>query len=397
MRHYLDHASTSPVRPEVVAAMNRWWNASHGDPSRMHAEALTARTEIEQARQQVADFFGARPREVIFTSGATEAISTAVWGAANRASHQVLSAVEHSAVRLSVQRLCEQPAQSTRTHTQPTAPKQAQPAHTATIVGVDQFGRVSPTDMAAAIQESTAVVHCQWANHEVGTIQPVAEVVQACKQRSPDVLVHLDAASAAGKVAVNFGASGADLMSVSAHKFGGPSGIGALLVRRGLRLVPLLEGGDQERARRAGLENGAAIAGFATACTVLSHGGLEQEAAQAEIQTNLLRRALNELKGVRVFGHPSERLAHLLCVGISDVEPQAVLIALDKAGVAAHSGSSCTSESLEPSPVLKAMQADAQHSLRFSVGWNTTPQNITAAANALTQALTNLRQLQSNG
>jgi len=179
----------------------------------MHAEALTARTEIEQARQQVADFFGARPREVIFTSGATEAISTAVWGAANRASHQVLSAVEHSAVRLSVQRLCDQPTQSTRARTQPTAPNQAQPAHTATIVGVDQFGRVSPTDMAAAIQESTAVVHCQWANHEVGTIQPVAEVVQACKQRSPDVLVHLAAASAAGQVSVHFAAIGADLLS----------------------------------------------------------------------------------------------------------------------------------------------------------------------------------------
>ena len=358
--------------------MNRWWAAGVGDPSRMHAEALAARYEIEQARQQVADCFGARPREVVFTSGATESIAAAVWGVSHRGTHQVLSAVEHSAVRLSAQRLSTQ-------------------GHRATVVGVDGTGRVDPDEMAAAIEPGTAAVHCQWANHEVGTVQPVAEVVAACRERSPDVLVHVDAAAAAGRIPVGFEEVGADLLSISAHKFGGPPGIGALLVRRGLRLVPLLEGGDQERARRAGLENGAAIAGFAAACTALLEGALEQEAGRARSQTDRLGYRAQNIEGVEIYGHPTQRLPHLVCLGISDVEPQAVLIALDRSGVAAHSGSSCASESLEPSPVLEAMGVDAHHSLRLSVGWSTSDEEIEAAAQALEEALADLRRLRLGG
>ena len=377
-RHYLDHASTSPIRPEAVAAMNQWWAAGHGDPSRMHAEALAARYEIEQARQQVADCFGARSREVVFTSGATESIAAAVRGASHRGAHQVLSAVEHSAVRLSAQRLSAQ-------------------GHRATVVGVDGTGRVDPDEMAAAIEPDTAAVHCQWANHEVGTVQPVAEVVAACRERSPDALIHVDAAAAAGRIPVSLEEIGADLLSISAHKFGGPPGIGALLVRRGLRLVPLLEGGDQERARRAGLENGAAIAGFAAACAALLGGALEQEASRTRSQTDWLRQRAQEIEGVEIYGHPTQRLPHLVCLGIRDVEPQAVLIALDRVGVAAHSGSSCASESLEPSPVLEAMGVDAHHSLRFSVGWSTSDEDIDAAAQALEEALADLRRLRLGG
>ena len=356
--------------------MNLWWAAGHGDPSRMHAEALTARYEIEQARQQVADCFGARSREVVFTSGATESIAAAVRGASHRGTHQVMSAVEHSAVRLSSQRL------------------QAQ-NHWVTVVGVDSTGRVDPGDMAAAIRPDTAAIHCQWANHEVGTVQPVAEVVAACRERSPDVLIHVDAAAAAGRVAIDFANIGADLMSISAHKFGGPPGIGALLVRRGLRLVPLLEGGDQERARRAGLENGAAIAGFGAACAALGDGGLEQEAGRARTQTDRIRDRAQCIENVALYGHPTHCLPHLVCLGVGDVEPQAVLIDLDRAGVAAHSGSSCASESLEPSPVLEAMGVDAHHSLRLSVGWSTTDSNVDAAIEALEAALAELRKLRS--
>lgn len=354
--------------------MNSWWAAGHGDPSRMHAEALTARYEIEQARQQVADCFGARSREVVFNSGATESIATAVRGASHRGTHQVMSAVEHSAVRLSSQRLVAQ-------------------NHRVTVVGVDSTGRVDPDDMAAAVGPDTVAVHCQWANHEVGTVQPVTEVIAACRERSPDVLVHVDAAAAAGRVAIDFADTGADLMSISAHKFGGPQGVGALLVRRGLRLVPLLEGGDQERARRAGLENGAAIAGFGAACAALRDGALEQEAGRALTQTDRIRDKAQNIENVVLFGHPTHRMPHLVCLGVCDVEPQAVLIALDRAGVAAHSGSSCASESLEPSPVLEAMGVDAHHSLRLSVGWSTTDDNVEAAFEALEEALAELRKL----
>lgn len=354
--------------------MNRWWAAGHGDPSRMHAEALTARYEIEQARQQVADCFGARSREVVFTSGATESIAAAVRGASYRGTHQVLSAVEHSAVRLSVERLEAQ-------------------NHKSTVVGVDSTGRVDPDEMAGAIGPDTAAIHCQWANHEVGTVQPVEETVAACRGQSPEVLIHIDAAAAAGRVPINFAETSADLMSISAHKFGGPPGIGALLVRRGLRLVPLLEGGDQERARRAGLENGAAIAGFGAACAALNAGGLEQEANRAQSQTDRLRDRIRSMEGVEFYGHPIERLVNMVCFGIADVEPQAVLIALDRAGVAAHSGSSCASESLEPSPVLEAMGVDAHHSLRLSVGWSTADEDVDAAVRTLGESLAELRQL----
>ena len=354
--------------------MSQWWAAGHGDPSRMHAEALSARYEIEQARQQVADCFGARSREVVFTSGATESIAAAVRGASHRGTHQVLSAVEHSAVRLTVERL-------------------ESSDHRATVVGVDSTGRVDPAEMAAAIGPDTAAVHCQWANHEVGTVQPVAEVAAACRERSPEVLIHVDAAAAAGQVPIDFAEAGVDLMSISAHKFGGPPGIGALLVRRGLRLVPLLEGGDQERARRAGLENGAAIAGFAAACGALQDGGLEQEADRSRSHTDTLRDRVLGIESIEPYGHPTQRLPHLVCLGIADVEPQAVLIALDRAGVAAHSGSSCASESLEPSPVLEAMGVDAHHSLRLSVGWCTADEDVVAAAQALENALAELRKL----
>ena len=323
---------------------------------------------VEEARAQVAELCGARPREVVFTSGATEAIAAACWGGGARGGHQVVPAIEHSAVRLAAARHGD-----------------------VSVVPVDGRGRVAVDDLLDAVRDDTGLVHLQWGNHEVGTTQPVAEAVAACRERG--VLVHVDAAQALGHEPVAFRALGADLVSVSAHKLGGPPGVGALLVRQGLRLPPLLVGGDQERARRAGLENVPALAGFGAACAALD------VAAEAGAQRRLTGRILDalgtrpDLAGLRVYGDPDGRLPHIVCLGVEDIEPQAVLLGLDRAGIAAHSGSACSSESLEPSPVLEAMGVDAHHSLRLSVGWSTSDEDIDRLLEALPRVLTELRSV----
>jgi cysteine desulfurase len=370
-RHYLDHASTSPARPEARREMLRWLDGPGGDPGRIHTEGMSARYAVEVAREQVATLLGARPREVVFNSGATEAIASAVFGAGSRGGHQVMTAVEHSAVREAAARAGE-----------------------VTIVPVDSVGRADPDDVLAAIRPDTACVHVQWGNHEVGTTQPLQPVVEGCRARN--VLVHVDAAQAAGRADISFADLGADLLSVSGHKMGGPPGIGVLLVRRGVRLPPLLLGGDQERARRAGLENVPAIAGLgATAQTLVTQDRrlLIQEITRSRRLTNRILRAVASLDGVRVYGDPDERLPHLVCLGIDGIEPQAVLFGLDRAGIAAHSGSACSSESLEPSPVLEAMGADAHHSLRISVGWSSDDFDVDALLDALPTVLADLRRL----
>ena len=237
-------------------------------------------------------------------------------------------------------------------------------------------------------------MHCQWANHEVGTVQPVREVLDRC--RSTGVLVHVDAVVGAGHGPLDLGELDADLVSVSAHKLGGPAGMGALVVRRGLRLDPLLVGGEQERARRAGLENVLGAVGFGAAAAALTGPGvLDGEEAGARRLTGALAQAALDVEGVRLFGDPVDRAAHIVCLGIDGVEAEPVLLGLDQAGIAAHSGSSCSSETLEPSPVLEAMGVDAERSLRLSVGWSTTEDDVAAFASAFAGVVERLRALRS--
>ncbi len=338
------------------------------DPSRMHAPALRARAMLEDAREGVAASLGARAREVVFTSGATESIATVAAGVRSRGANQVLGAVEHSAVRLAAARF----------------------GADLRVGPCDGDGRVDADALLALVDDDTAVVHLQWGNHEVGTLQPVADVVAACRERG--VLVHVDAAQAVGRVAFDFAALGADLVSVSAHKFGGPAGIGALLVRRGVRIEPLLVGGEQERARRAGLESVLGAVGFRAALDAVD---VATESGRMTAASERLAAALTGVDGVRRFGaaDPAGRLPHIVCVGIADIEPQAVLFGLDRRGVACHSGSACASEGLEPSPVLEAMGVDAHRSLRASVGWSTTDADVDALASALPDVVAELRAL----
>lgn len=348
------------------------WLAGTGaaDPGRVHTEGRMARAALEGARQQVAELLGARPREVVFTSGGTEAINAAVWGATaergGRGAHVVCAAVEHSAVL------------------------DASSRHRRSIVPVDHRGRVVVDDVVALLEPDTALVHIQWANHEVATVQPAAEVVEACRERG--VLVHVDAAAAAGHVPVDFAALGADLLSVSAHKLGGPKGAGALLVRRGLRLAPFIVGGEQERARRGGLENVPALVGFGAAAEVV-RSTLGEEAARARHQTDRVLAGATAVEKVIPYGDTVGRLPHIVCFGVEGVEAEAVLLGLDQMGIAVHSGSACSSESLAPSPVLEAMGVDAERSLRVSVGWSTTDDDVAAFTTAFPQVVARLRAL----
>lgn len=355
--------------------MTAWLARPLGDPSRVHTEGMTARVAVEQAREQVAQLLGARSREVVFTSGATEAIAAAAWGAAERGGHQVVTAVEHSAVR-----------------------ENAMSSGDVTIVGVDGLGRVDPDDVVAALRADTSCVHIQWGNHEVGTLQPVAEVVARLRALGLGTLVHVDAAMAAGHVPIDFRSLGADLLSVSAHKFGGPPGVGALLVRRGLRLRALLRGGDQERARRAGYENVPAIVGFGAAALALRQDDRLRVGATEERRLTdrvVAAVASGSIDDVVVYGDPVGRLPQLVCLGVPGIEPQAVLFGLDRRGVAAHSGSACASEGLEPSPVLEAMGVDAHRSLRVSTGWSSTDDDVDALLDALPRVIDELRALGS--
>jgi cysteine desulfurase len=379
-RHYLDHASTTPVRPEARAAIAAWADSGiTADPGRVHTEGRMVRAALEDARDQVAGLFGVRPRQVVFTSGGTESINAAVWGAIQAdPGPSACAQVEHSAVG--------------------DASARSGPVVT---ISVDGRGRIETEAVREALSQSHAVhdrhpalLHCQWGNHEVGTVQPVAPIIEECRRLG--VPTHVDAVAAAGQVPLDLGELGADLVSVSAHKLGGPAGIGALIIRRGLRLPPLLVGGEQERARRAGSENVAGAIGFGAAASALAApGSLLAEAAVARSQTERLLQSACAVPGVQAFGDQVDRLPHIVCFGVDGVEAEPVLLGLDQAGVAVHSGSSCSSEALEPSPVLAAMGVDADHSLRLSVGWSTTDADIEAFESAFAGVVEGLRALRS--
>jgi len=381
-RHYLDHASTTPLRPEAAAAMAAWSDLGvTADPGRVHTEGRMVRAALEDARDRVADLFGVRPRQVVLTSGGTESVNSAVWGVLSGVGGPAPVAcadVEHSAVR--------------------DASARSGPLVT---IAVDGLGRITAAAVVEALERCRrehgrppALVHCQWANHEVGTVQDTAEVVAVCRESG--VPVHVDAVAAAGHVPLDLDALGADLVSVSSHKLGGPSGVGALVLRRGLRIGPLLVGGEQERGRRAGLEDVDGAIGFGAAAEALAAPGrLDAEASAARSATEALRAAATEVEGVVPYGDTDRRVPHILCLGVAGVEAEPVLLGLDQAGVAVHSGSSCSSEALEPSPVLEAMGVDGERSLRLSVGWSTTAADVDAFAGAFAGVVERLRSLRA--
>lgn len=328
-----------------------------------------ARAALEAGREQVAGLLGVRSRQVVFTASGTEAVNTAVWGVAQtRAGRIALAGIEHSAVTIASSR------------------------HDVALIGSTPDGRLDLDHLRTVLEGGdVALVHCQWGNHEVGTLQPVTDVVELAQRHG--ALVHVDACAAVGQVPIDLATAGADLVSISAHKFGGPAGIGALVLGRGLRLPPLIVGGAQERGRRAGLENVAAAVGFGAVAEFLSVGQLAQEEQAARAFTARTLVAARQIPDITVYGDESRRLPHIVCLGVEGVEAEGILIGLDQSGIAAHSGSACSSEELEPSPVLAAMGVEADHSLRISVGWSTTDDDIDALVDALPPVVGRLRAL----
>lgn len=350
------------------------------DPGRVHTDGKITRVAIEDARERVAQLFGARPREVVFTSTGTESINTAVWGAVARAleqrpddrPHIVTTAVEHSAVLDACDR----------------APASV------TVVGVDRLGHFDADEVITAITDHTVLVTAQLANHEVGTRQPsIGAIAAAARDRG--VLMHVDACAAAGHLDIDLSELGVDLCSVTAHKLGGPKGTAALLVRRGLRMPPFILGGSQERARRGGIEDVPAIVGFGAAAEELLNT-LESEAAIERDLTIALASSALAMNGVTQLGDPDDRVPHLVCLSVAGVEAEPVLLGLDQRGIAVHSGSSCSSEALEPSPVLAAMGVDADKSLRPSVGWSSTSADVEAFSAAFPEVVSKLRALRAS-
>lgn len=374
---YLDYASTTPVDPRVAASMAPFLSERFGNASSVHRYGQDAREAVDGARQTIAAAIGARDaEEIVFLSGATEADNFALIGAAlakeERGRHLIVSAVEHHAVL--------EPARFLESR-----------GFALTLLPVDGVGRVDPDAVRAALRPDTTVVSVMHGNNELGTLQPIAEIGRITREAG--VTLHCDAAQSFGILPLDVGTLGVDLLSMSAHKRYGPKGVGALYIRKGTRLVRLLHGGSHERNRRAGTHNTPGIVGFGEA-TRLALEAIEGEAPGIAALRDRLIKGLQSLDGARLNGHPSERLPGIVNVSFRGADSESLLLALDLQGIAASSGSACTSGSLEPSHVLSAIGLPpevAAGTLRFSLGRWTSEEEITQVLEILPKVIESVR------
>lgn len=383
-RVYLDNSATTPVDKEVVEAMMPFLTGKFGNASSIHFFGQEARAAVDKARHQVAGLINARPNEIVFTSGGTEANNLAIRGLleANEkyGRHIITSAIEHSAVK----NVCE----DLEKH-----------GYAVTYLPVYDDGLVRIEDIKDAIREDTILISIMTANNEIGTIQPVAETGQLIKQLREDgkkLWFHTDAVQAVGKIPVDVEAIGCDLLSMSAHKIYAPKGVGALYVRRGVRLHPQNIGGHQERERRGGTESVAHIAAFGRACE-LAQAEMDDTAARLRGLRDRLESEVGEkIPGVVFNGSREERLPNISNISFRSIEGEGLLINLDMQGVAVSTGSACSSGSLEPSPVIRALGRDdelARGAIRFSFGKENTVEDLQYVLEVLPKAVENLRKL----
>jgi cysteine desulfurase len=378
---YFDHAATTPVHPKVVEAMLPYFKEQFGNPLSLHSFGEDPREAVEEARAKVAKLIGAKPNEIYFTASGSEANNMAVKGIAlmnrEKGQHIVVSAIEHQSVLNATQTLGKLGFEVTR-------------------VPVDQHGLVDPADVVAAIRDDTILVSVMHANNEIGTIEPIADIAQAVREKAKGIAFHTDAVATVGTLPVDVKEWGGDLLSLAGSQFYGPKGAGALFIRRGIRLMPLIDGGIQERGRRAGTENVPAIVGLGVAAELAKDSLAEQAEKLIPLRDRLIEHLTSEMDRVYLTGHPTMRLPGHVSVCVEFIEGESMLLMLNMQGIAATSGSTCTSRALKASHVLTAIGVEtalAQGSLVFTLGESNTIEDVDYVAEVLPPIVERLRQM----
>jgi cysteine desulfurase len=381
---YLDNAATTPVDPRVFEAMRPYWLEDWGNPSSVYGVGRRARRALDGARDRIAQVLNCRANEIIFTSCGSESDNLAIRGAALAQSEQhgwkhiVTSRIEHHAVLHACQWL------------------EAHLGFEVTYLEVDDYGRVDPLAVADAVRSDTALVSIMYANNEIGTLQPIAEIVRAVKGRNARTLVHTDAVQAGGLLPLDVQALGADMLALSGHKFYAPKGVGLLYVRRGTPLVHQLSGGGQERGVRAGTENVAYIVGMATALE-LAHAERDERVAHvSRLRDRLIDGVGSKIEGVRLTGHATQRMPNSASFTIAGADGESLLLNLDQVGICASSGAACTSGTLEISHVLRALRLpdeEARGSLRLTTGVRTTDADVDRLLDVLPGIVERVREV----
>jgi cysteine desulfurase len=378
-RIYLDNNATTPVLPEVMATMLPYFAEDFGNASSIHQNGQATKAAVEDARDSVARLIGARASEMVFTSGGTEADNLAVFGIVSAGDHIIASAIEHHAVLLSCRHAASLGCELTE-------------------IPVDRQGLIDPEDVRRALRPNTRLISIMLANNETGVLQPVEEIGKLAHER--DIRFHTDAVQAAGKVSLSVSQLGCDLLSISGHKMHAPQGVGALYVRKGIRLRPRLHGGAHERSRRAGTENVPGIAGLgkaaALAVTALDSG---HDRKLCALRDRLERGIVDRVEECEVNSGAAARIPNTTSIRFDFVDGEAMVIALDLKGIAVSSGAACSSGASEPSHVLTAMGltlAQARSTVRFSLGRQNTEEDVDFAIDAVTQTVARLRELSPN-
>jgi len=374
---YFDHAATTPVHPEVVAAMLPYFGEVYGNPSSIHRFGRKVKTGIDKARSSVASGLHTEPSRIVYTSGGTEADNLAIIGTAmanrEKGNHIITSSIEHHAVLHSCEHL-------------------EKLGFEVTYLPVDQTGRVNPEDVRHAIKESTILITIMYGNNEVGTLQPIQEIGTIAREYG--IYMHTDAVQAFGILPINTSELSIDMLSVSAHKINGPKGMGALYVSKEVRFAPLLYGGEQEKKRRAGTENVPGIIGFGKAVEISQEAMQQRQQKYAEIRKTMIDIWKQAGINFTVNGHPTEFLPHILNVSFLGQDTETMLMNLDLEGIACSSGSACSAGSLEISHVLKSMKLEEERqrsAIRFSFGMNNTIEQSVYAANKVVEIINRLR------